>query len=42
MYVGTHQVIRKHMYAQGNTMSKDGFGQGMHGTVPCQSVMKSH
>ena len=30
------------MYAQENTMSKDGFGQVMHGTVPSQSVMKSH
>ena len=30
------------MNAQGNTTSKDGFGQVMHGTVPGQSVMKSH
>ena len=30
------------MYAQGNTISKDGFGQVVHGTVSDQSVRKSH
>ena len=30
------------MYAKGNTMSNNGFGQFMHSTVSDQSVMKSH